>query len=136
MATEIQPTATDVTPDGILQIAAGFMAAKHLFIASEIDLFAQLACGPTTLDDLAARTNVPRRTVRISADAMVALNLVERTGDLYENTPAASVFLSGHGPADLRSILRFWNRISYPTWEGLEQAIRSDQAPNRQGGGF
>lgn len=138
MTTQIQPTetGTDVTPDGIFQIAAGFMAAKHLFVASEIDLFAQLADGPATLDDLAARTGVPRRTVRISADAMVGLGLLERTEDQYENTPAATAFLSGQGPADLCPILRFWNRISYPTWEGLEQAIRAGHAPNRQGGGF
>jgi SAM-dependent methyltransferase len=136
MTTQIQPTATELTPDGIFQIAAGFMAAKHLFVASEIDLFAQLAGGPATLDELAARTSVPRRTLRISADAMVALGLVQRTGDRYGNAPAAYALLSGQGPADLRPILRFWNRISYPTWEGLEQAIRSGQAPNRQGGGF
>ena len=135
MATEIQRTATDITPDGILQIAAGFMAAKHLFIASEIDLFAQLAGGPATLDDLAARINVPRRTLRISADAMVALNLVERTGDLYGNAPLASTFLSGRGPGTCADSA-FLERISYPTWEGLEQAIRTGEAPNRKVAAF
>src|SRR5262249_9697575 len=33
-------------------------------------------------------------------------------------------------------LLRFLNRVSYQTWEQLEEAIRSGQAPNRQGGGF
>jgi SAM-dependent methyltransferase len=33
-------------------------------------------------------------------------------------------------------MLRFMNRISYPAWGQLEEAIRSGQAPNRQGGGF
>ncbi len=136
MTTQIRATETDVMPDGIFQIAAGFMAAKHLFVASEIDLFGQLAGGAATLDELSARSGIPRRTIRISADAMVALGLLERSGDQYGNAPAASAFLSGHGPADLRAILRFWNRISYPTWEGLEQAIRTGHAPNRQGGGF
>ena len=136
MTTQIQPTQTAVTPDGIFQIASGFMAAKHLFVASEIDLFAQLSGGPASLDDLAVRSGVPRRTLRISADAMVALGFLEQTGDQYGNAPAASAFLSGHGPADLRPVLRFWNRISYPTWAGLEHAIRSGEAPNRQGGAF
>ena len=92
MTTQIQPTETDVTPDGSLQIAAGFMAGKHLFVASEIDLFAQLAEGPATLDDLALCGGVGRRTLRISADAMVALRLLERTEDQYGNAPAASAF--------------------------------------------
>jgi SAM-dependent methyltransferase len=136
MTTETQPIATDITPDGIFQIATGFMAAKHLFVASEIDLFARLGGGSATLDELSARSGIPRRTIRISVDAMVALGLVERSGDCYRNTPAAEVFLSGQGQMDLRPILRFWNRISYPIWAGLEPAIRSGQGTNLQGGGF
>jgi hypothetical protein len=135
MAGAAQQTAADVAPDGILQLATGFMAAKQLFVATEIDLFDRLADGPARLDDLAGRVGIPRRTVRIAADAMVALGLLERHGDAYRNAPAAA-YLSGRGPADLRPILRFWNRISYPTWLHLEEAIRSGRAPNRQGGGF
>jgi len=30
---------TAVTPDVLFQIASGFMAAKHLFVANEIGLF-------------------------------------------------------------------------------------------------
>jgi SAM-dependent methyltransferase len=33
-------------------------------------------------------------------------------------------------------VLRFWNHISYRLWLGLEQAIRTGQAPNRHDGGF
>lgn len=136
MAAAAQTTATDVTPDGIFQLALGFMAAKHLFVASEIDLFGHLAARPATLDDLARRAGVPRRTTRIVVDAMVALGLVERSGDQYRNTPVAAAYLSGRGAADLRPILHLWNRISYPTWMHLEEAIRSGQAPNGQGGGL
>jgi hypothetical protein len=136
MINEASSTSTDVVPDVIFQIALGYMAAKHLFVASEIDLFAQLAVGPTTLDDLCARTGVPRRTLRISADAMVALGFVERVGDLYRNGPVASAYLSGQGTADYGPILRFWNRISYPSWLHFEEAIRSGEATNQQGGGF
>ena len=85
---------TDVTPDLIFQVANGFMAAKHLFVANEIGLFEALADSPATLDDLAQRTGIPRRTLRILADAMVALDFVERQGDLYRNSVVASTFLS------------------------------------------
>jgi hypothetical protein len=77
---------TDVTPDLIFQVANGFMAAKHLFVANEIGLFEALADSPATLDDLAQRTGIPCRTLRILADAMVALGFVERQGDLYRNS--------------------------------------------------
>ena len=73
----------------------GYMASTHLFVANEIGLFQRLAAGPATLDELAQRTGVPRRTVRISADAMVALGLVERHGEQYQNGPVAAAYLSG-----------------------------------------
>ena len=38
----------ELTPDDIFQIASGFMAAKHLFVANEVGLFVQLAEGSAT----------------------------------------------------------------------------------------
>lgn len=56
----------DVTPELIMKIAMGFMAAKHLFAANEIGLFEALGSGPATLDELANKTGVPSRTLGIS----------------------------------------------------------------------
>jgi SAM-dependent methyltransferase len=119
---------TDVTPEPIFQVASGFMAAKHLFVANEVGLFEQLADEPVTLDELAGRTGISRRRLRILADAMVVLGFVERHGDSYQNAPIAATFLTGRTPADLRPFLRFWNLLSYPTWTKLEDAVRTGQA--------
>jgi len=111
-----------------MRLASGFMSAKHLFAASELGVFEALADSPATLESLAARTGLTRRAARISADAMVALGILEREGDTYSNGDTAAAFLSGHGPADLRPFLRFWDKISYPTWCGLAQALGSGPA--------
>ena len=116
-----------LSPEPIMRLAAGFMAAKHLFTANELGLFEALADDPATLDALAARTGLTTRAARISADAMVALGLVERHEDAYRNSPLAAAFLSGAGPADLRPFLRFWDRISYPAWIGLADALGKGQ---------
>lgn len=108
-----------VTPEPIFQLASGFMASKHLFAASELGLFEALAEGPTDLAGLAARTGLTARAARISADAMVALGLLERDGDRYANGAVAAAFLTGSGPADMRPLLRFWDRISVPAWLDL-----------------
>jgi SAM-dependent methyltransferase len=126
MTTTTDPTemATPVvSPEPILQLAAGFMAAKHLFAASELGVFETLADAPATLDALAARTGLTRRAARIGADAMVALGLLQRDGDVYRNGPAADRYLTGRHPGDLRPLLRFWDRISYPAWESLATAL-------------
>jgi hypothetical protein len=67
-----------VTPEPIIKVAMGFMAAKHLFVASEVGLFEALAAGPATIEELASRTGVPSRTIAIAAAAMVSLGLIEQ----------------------------------------------------------
>jgi SAM-dependent methyltransferase len=120
-----RPQTTGPGPELILQLAAGFMAAKHLFAASELGLFEALADSPAGLDALAARTGLTRRAARISADAMVALGLLDADGGTYRNSPAAAAFLAGPGPGDLRPFLRYWDKISYPAWTRLADALAS-----------
>jgi DNA-binding IclR family transcriptional regulator len=47
------------------------------------------------LQELGQRTGIPVRTLRITADAMVALNFIERQGEHYRNSPLAATFLAG-----------------------------------------
>jgi len=51
---------TAVSPEPIINVAMGFMAAKHLFVASEVGLFEALAAGPATIEELASRTSFRR----------------------------------------------------------------------------
>jgi len=83
---------SDVTPESIIKLALGFMAAKHLFIANEIGMFEKLSKGSLTLEALAERVVVPSRTTRIVADAMVSLGLLQRQGDHYHNTKSLQFF--------------------------------------------
>lgn len=118
-------SAAGVAPDPIFQIAVGFMAAKQLFVANDIGLFAALADGPRTLDELASATGVVRHRVRILVDAMVTLGLVERREDRYQNGQVAAAFLSGQTDSDLGAFLRFWDQLSYPMWIGFADTVRT-----------
>jgi DNA-binding IclR family transcriptional regulator len=89
----------------------GFMAAKHLFVASEVGLFEALAAGPATIDELARRTEVPSRTIAITTAAMVGLGLIEQHGDRYQNGEPAAAFLAGKRGLDLRPMLRFFDQM-------------------------
>jgi hypothetical protein len=120
------PDAVAIPPDPIIQIASGFLGAKFLFVADALGLFESLALGPATIEELAQRMGVPRRTMRILTDATVALGLLERKGGRYQNSPVAATFLSGSTLADLRPFLLFWDHVSYLRWAKLEDAIRTD----------
>ena len=112
---------TEITPEPIVRIAQGFMAAKLMFAANELGLFEALSDAPADLDALASRTGLTRRSTRIAADAMVALELLERSGDDYRNAPVAERFLTGE--RGLQPLLRHWDQISYPTWQSLTTAL-------------
>src|SRR5688572_11587374 len=118
---------TDVTPDPIMQVATGFMAAKCLFVANEVGLFPALAEGPSTLEALAQQLSLARDTTRILVDAMVALRFVERHGDQYHNGPVAAAYLAGRTVPDLRPWLRFWDQLTYPDWLQFEGVVRGGQ---------
>ena len=53
---------TDVTPEPIVRIAQGFMAAKFMFAANELGLFEALSDSQADLDALASRTGLTRRS--------------------------------------------------------------------------
>lgn len=113
--------------DAIFEVAMGFMASKHLFVANEIGLFTALAKGPARLEQLALDVGAPARTIRILADAMVALGFIERQENAYRNSAVADAFLSGRGPMSMGPGLRFLNAIGYPAWLEFERAVRMDE---------
>ena len=128
------PTAAEtipVTPDSIMEVARGFMAAKHLFVASSVGIFEALADGPATLAEIAARAGITERAARISADAMAALGFLDVEQSRYSNGAVAATFLAGRTPADLRPVLRFWDLVSYPAWMQLEPVLRGRWAPQQ-----
>src|SRR5262249_15854024 len=117
-----------VTPEPIMKIAMGFMAAKYLFAATEIGVFDVLARGPVSLEELASSTGISSRTLGIVRAAMVSLGLLEQDGSRYRNSETAGAFLTDiPGRHDLRPILRYFDEIVYPRWEKFAEAIRTDQ---------
>lgn len=103
-------------PQPIFELATGFMRAKHLFTASELGIFEALGNGGKTLAELARELKLPPRTARIIVDAVTALGLLNREGDVYRNGEIAQAYLCGRGQQDMRSFTRFWNRLSYRRW--------------------
>jgi SAM-dependent methyltransferase len=129
----VSPPSGAPEPDALLLIAAGFMSAKFLMVACEIGLFAQLGKGPATLDELAAALNIPRRPLRIVADAMRAEGLLRHDGERYENSVEADLYLTGKTPIDFRPGFRMYDRVFYRQWMNLEEAVRTGRAPDLGG---
>lgn len=117
------------SPEPILRVAQGFMAAKYLFAAAELGVFAAIPDGGASLAELARATEVVPRTLRMVVDALVGLGLLvgEGVGEArrYAHTPATRQFLSRRTPADLSPFLRFWDRLSYRGWVDFTRAVKT-----------
>ena len=124
----IDRAAPPVGPEKVMEIAAGFMAAKHLFTACELGLFQALADGPVSIEEAATRLDLDGDRLRVVADANVALGFLESGPYGYSNSPVAQTYLSGQSHVDLSPLLRFWNRFSYPMWTRMEQTVRTGEA--------
>lgn len=122
---------SEISPEQLMELGNGFRSAKILFVASEIGLFERLAASPTSLGNLSEQTEIAPARLGFLLNALVALGLVEREGETYRNGPLAAAYLSGATEVDLRPALRFWNRLSWPKWAGLEDTLRTGQAPSR-----
>jgi hypothetical protein len=126
-----------ITPDAILRLGFGFWASKTLLSAVELGLFTALAeAGPSTLQEAAGRIGLHARSARDFLDALVALRVLDRSGEKYANTPEADHFLDRRKPGYVGGALEMANARLYPFWGSLTTALRTGEPQNesRHGG--
>lgn len=119
-----------VTPDSILQLGMGFWGSKTLLSAIELGVFTELSAGPLDGQTLASRLALHPRSARDFLDALVALQLLERSEGRYSNTPHADRFLDRNKPSYIGGMLEMANKRLYPFWGSLTEALRSGEPQN------
>lgn len=132
------PAGAPPAPDRILELGLGFWGAKTLLSAVELGVFTELAGGPLDAEALRDRLGLHPRSARDFLDALVALGMLERTGDRYANTPETDLFLDRGKPSYLGGILEMANARLYPFWGSLTEGLRTGQPQNevKSGGDF
>jgi hypothetical protein len=117
-------------PVAIKRLGNAFCEAKLLLTATELGLFTMLDAGPATVEEVRVQLGLGDRGVRDFLDGLVALGLLERArettrGDSYENGPAASEFLVRGKENYSGGFLERANRMLYPAWGKLTEALRT-----------
>lgn len=121
---------TSITPESIMQLGLGFFGSKTLLSAIELGLFTELAKGPLSAAELTARLKLHSRSARDFFDALVALGMLEREGDLYRNTAATDLFLDSSKLSYLGGLLEMANERLYPFWGSLTEGLRTGLPQN------
>lgn len=125
-----------VSPEYIFSVGTGFMAAKTLLAAVELDVFTVLAEAPGTRQTLEARIGLHPRASRDFLDALVALGFLDRTAEVYTNTAPAALYLDRRQPTCIAALLEMADRRLYHFWDRLPTALRTGEPQNelRDGG--
>jgi len=119
-----------LTPERILQTGLAFWPAKTLLSAVEMGVFTELARGPEQFAALSGRLGLHARSARDFLDTLVALGFLQRSGDVYANTPDADLFLDRGKPSYVGGILEMANHRLYPFWGHLTEGLRTGQPQN------
>ncbi len=102
-----------------------FCAAKLLLTATELGVFSALAEAPATGADLATTLGLHPRGVPDFLHALVAMGLLENDGGRYRNSEAAASLLVGGSEGYVGGYLERANRMLYPAWGRLGEALRT-----------
>jgi hypothetical protein len=112
----------------------GFWAARAVMSAVELGVCTELAKGAKSAEELSKALKLSGRGTRDFFDALVALGVVERDGNVYRNTPEADQFLDKNKPSYIGGILEMSGARLWEPWSRLSDALRTGQPQNGMGG--
>ncbi|WP_136637152.1 methyltransferase [Pseudooceanicola onchidii] len=113
--------------DQISSIAFGFMGAKALFVALDLQVFTHLAEAPRTADEIATVTGIHRDRAETLMTALAGLGLLVVEDGHYSNSPAAAAFLVKGAKYDFGDYLRLQvGQQMYPLLDQLDGAVKGD----------
>ena len=108
-----------------------FQSACILLAATELDLFTILAPKPLSVQDVVAMTGADPRGMRTMLDALAAMGLLVKAGELYQ--PAAGtveVLTSGGKATQLAMAQHLANCLR--NWAQLARVVKSGKPANRE----
>jgi acetylserotonin N-methyltransferase len=95
-----------------------------MFTAVSLGIFDRLEQAPGGARLLADEKGCNADALERLLDACVALRLLRRNGDAYENLPVASRYLRLGSPETLSGYILYSDRVLYALWGRLEDAVR------------
>ena len=102
----------------ILSLSRDFMACRILLSGAELDLFTLLTT-PLSAEEIAERTGGSLRSMTVLLDALAALDLLTKEGNIYRCLPPVSHLLSADAPGSVLPMVMhaasLWRRWSHLT---------------------
>jgi SAM-dependent methyltransferase len=114
------------SPIGIWQLGISVFARHTILAAAELGVFTLCDTEALTEHEIRARLSLHPRGSKDFLDALVALEMLERTEGRYRSTPVASRFLDVDKPSYLGRFLR----MADARWSRLVEGLRTGEPQN------
>lgn len=112
--------------EDLAELSRGFMAAKVLIAASELEVFDRLEKpGGATAEEVASSYGGTSRAFSIFLNALASLGVVEKKEGRYRNTPLGSRHLVTTSPHYLGDGIRFRSSL-WDNWSRMESILRGE----------
>ncbi len=108
-----------------------YWETKILLTAVKLDVFSALDGRGRPASEAAEKLGVDVRALELLLNALVAIRLLSKAGDLYGNTPVAATHLVKHGPQYVGHLLLLHD-AEWNNWGKLEEAIQTGRSPVTQ----
>jgi (2Fe-2S) ferredoxin/SAM-dependent methyltransferase len=124
--------AAGVVPDDLAEVIRGYQPSRVLLTAIELDVFSAVARAgeKATSENVAADLKTDARATATLLNALVALGVLTKAGQVFANTRAASRFFVAGSPDDARMALRH-NLSLWATWSTLTETVRTGEPARR-----
>lgn len=105
-----------------------YWETKILLTAVKLDVFSLLDGQGRSAAELAQKLGADERTLELLLNALVAIRLLSKSGQVYANTPVALTHLVKHGPQYVGHLLLLHD-AEWDNWGKLEEAIKTGRSP-------
>lgn len=112
------------TPAELLQLSGGYWSACALHAGVKLDVFTPLAAGAVAAGNLAQTCGCDPRGLAMLLDALAAMDLLEKRGELYAATPFAAEYLARSSDSYLGHIILHHHHLM-SSWALLDEAVQS-----------
>lgn len=120
------PVSEHPNPGLVFETMNAFQRTAALRAAVDLDLFAALGEGCSSVEELAARCKSMPRGIRILCDFLTIIGMIEKDGEAYRHSPTSAAFLDPKSPACIATTVRFLNNVKImEPYNNLTEIVRS-----------
>lgn len=114
------------TPGKLISTSRAYWESAVIHAAARLDIATKLGQDALTAAAIAQKVEADPHNLSKLLNALTAMGLLQKSGDLYENTPASLTYLSRHSMEYVGHIIQHHHHLMH-SWSHLDEAVRSGQ---------